>query len=316
MKSTSSDGGVPESAHHVVARDLRAMNTDVGLVATGAHAERRLARAARWLPAFERRFSRFLPDSELSQLNAAAGTPFRASPSLFRLVRLALEFARRSDGIFDPTIVRSLEALGYNRSFELVPDDCDARAHAPTTTTWRDVRLDALQNTVTLPERAGVDLGGIGKGIAVDRVAAMLGSPALVNCGGDVFAAGRPPGEVGWRVGVSDPFAPDADILVLTVEDRAVATSSTMRRNWNAGGRRMHHLIDPRSGQPSTSDAVQVTVVAPTAVEADVYAKVALLRGADQGMQFLGTLASVEGLAVRHDGAVFQSANFGEYWSG
>jgi FAD:protein FMN transferase len=168
----------------------------------------------------------------------------------------------------------------------------------------------------TLPQGAGIDLGGIGKGFAVDRVAAMLGTPSLVNCGGDVFASGRPPDDGGWRVGVSDPSAPERDLMVLTVEDRGVATSSTMNRRWIVGDRQQHHLIDPRTGEPSRSGAVQVTVAAPTAVEADYHAKVALLHGAEAGMRYLNARPGIEGLAVRHDGATFQSANFGRYWSG
>jgi FAD:protein FMN transferase len=292
------------------------MNTDIRLVAAGPHAERRLDRAVAWLPAYESRFSRFLEHSELSRLNVS-GRPFLASPALFRLVELALELARRSDGIFDPTILRRLEDAGYDRSFELLSSEPPRATHREVPgSTWRDVRLDRATRAITLPPGAGIDLGGIGKGFAVDRVAAMLGTPSLVNCGGDVFAAGRPPDEDGWRVGVSDPSAPERDLMVLTVEDRGVATSSTMNRRWSVGGRQRHHLIDPRTGEPSKSDAVQVTVAAPTAVEADYHAKVALLHGAEAGMQYVNAQPNIEGLAVRRDGAMLQSANFGPYWSG
>ncbi len=292
------------------------MNTDIALVAAGPDAERCLARAAAWLPKFERRVSRFLDDSELSRLNASAGRAFFASPSLFPLVDLALEFARRSGGIFDPTILRRLEGAGYDRSFELVASDAKrpARREIPAAT-WRDVALDRATRAITLPPGVGIDLGGIGKGFAVDRVAAILGTPSLVNCGGDVFAAGRPPGEDSWRVGVADPRAPEEDLMVLTVEDRGIATSSTMNRRWSVGGKTQHHLIDPRTGEPSESDAIQVTIAAPSAVEADYHAKVALLKGAEAGMEYVNTQPSIEGLAVRRDGAMFQSANFGQYWS-
>jgi thiamine biosynthesis lipoprotein len=291
------------------------MNTDVELLAVGMGAERRLARAMRWLSAYESRFSRFRDESELSRLNAF-GRPFHASPALFRLIALAIEFARRSDGLFDPTILHRLEDAGYDRSFELLSPEQTRPAHdAGRTETWRDVHLDQSTRTITLPPGAGLDLGGIGKGFAVDRLAAILGTPSLVNCGGDVFAAGRAPGENGWRAGVSDPFAPEKDLMVLTVEDAGIATSSTMNRRWRVDGRQKHHLIDPRTGEPSESDAVQVTVVAPTALEADYHAKVALLHGTEGGMRYLNALAGIEGLAVRSDRAMFQSENFGRYWS-
>ena len=242
--------------------------------------------------------------------------PFRASPALLHLVHVALEFARRTDGLFDPTILRDLERAGYDRSFELVRGAPSAPSPAPHAS-WRDVRVDEAARAVQLPTGAGIDLGGIGKGYAVDRVARILGTPCLVNCGGDVFAAGRPSDEGSWLVGVSDPFDQQRDLMVLRVADRAVATSSTVNRRWVApGGVPKHHLIDPRTRTPSESDAVQVTVVAPTVTEADVMAKVALLLGAEDGVRYLNAQPGIEGLAVRRDRASFQSANFGRYWEG
>ncbi len=299
----------------MVTRNLRAMNTDVELAATGADAEHRLAHAATWLAAYESRFSRFRDTSELSRLNASS-RPFRASPALFRLVELAVACAQDSDGIFDPTILRSMEDAGYDRSFELLPSQsAEQRRPASRHSTWRDIHLDPATRTITLAPGAGVDLGGIGKGFAVDRVAAILGSPSLVNCGGDLYATSSPPGEAGWRVGVSDPFTPEQDLIVLTIVDQAIATSSTMGRRWNMGAQSAHHLIDPRTGKPSDTDAVQVTVAAPTAVGADYHAKVALLLGIEAGMRYLNAQPAIEGFAVRSDRTLFQSANFAQYWT-
>ncbi len=304
-------------AQALTTRDLRAMNTDIHLVACGPAAAHRLDRAEAWLHAFETRFSRFRETSEVSRLNdvgrvavsrvTCAGAPRRSRNQ----VRPPHRWPVR------PTLLRDLERAGYDRSFELVPLTSRAAARLPTEATWRDVAVDHSTRTIGLPAGAGIDLGGIGKGYAVDRVAGMLGTPCLVNCGGDVFAAGHPPGEQSWLVGVSDPFDQERDLMVLRLADRAVATSSTMNRRWSAaGGATMHHLIDPRTHAPSESDAVQVTVVAPTAVEADVMAKVALLLGAEDGVRYLNAQPGIEGLAVRRDRASFQSENFGRYWEG
>jgi thiamine biosynthesis lipoprotein len=164
-----------------------------------------------------------------------------------------------------------------------------------------------------LPEGGGIDLGGIGKGWAVDRLATMLGNPCLVNGGGDVYAAGRPPDAPAWYVGVEDPFAPSHDLAVLAIEDRGVATSSRLRRRWSDGHGLQHHLIDPSTGRPSDSDAVQVTVVAPTTLLADYHAKVALLLGSKAGLAYLGNEPEAEGLIVREDGALIESDSFDGY---
>jgi len=290
------------------------MNSDVTLVCCQPDAKRRLDRAERWLVAYENRFSRFLITSEMSRLNGAGGRPFRASPALFGQVELALSLAQRSDGIFDPTVLRDLEAAGYDRSFELIaPTGRGRTVTRRPDFSWRDVKMAPSTRTITLPPGTGLDLGGIGKGWAVDRLAAMLGTPCLVNGGGDVYVGGRPPGEDAWRVGVADPFAPEEDLMVLSCEDRGVATSSTLKRRWRAGDAYLHHLIDPRTGRPSESDAVQVTAVAATGTLADYHAKVALLLGVEAGLGYLESEPDVEGLMVRTDGSRSESRGLSRY---
>lgn len=294
-------------------RDLRAMNSDIELVACLPRAGHRLDLAERWLVAFENRYSRFRVISELTRLNETAGRPFKASLGFFRLVQLSLDFASRSGGLFDPTILHSLEAAGYDRSFELIEPAAWRGRRQPKHSSWRDVALDLQARTISLPAGTGIDLGGVGKGWAVDRLATILGSPCLVNGGGDVFLAGTPTGEPGWRVGVADPFQPDVDRAMLTLRDRGIGTSSVLKRRWKAGGAVYHHIIDPRTGTPSASDAVQVTAVASSTVEADFHAKVALLLGAEAGLEYLDREPDVDGLIVRRDGARLQTGGLAAY---
>jgi thiamine biosynthesis lipoprotein len=300
-----------------VKRELWSMNSEVTLVCCQADAERRLDRAERWLVAYENRFSRFLVTSEMSRLNRSAGRPFRASPALFEQVQLALSLARRSGGVFDPTVLRDLEAAGYDRSIELIPPlGENRRPSRRREVSWRDVEADASTRTISLPAGAGLDLGGIGKGWAVDRLVAILGRPCLVNGGGDVYVAGRPPGDEAWLVGVADPFAPEQDLMVLMCEDRGIATSSTLKRRWRVGDAYLHHLIDPRTGRSSESDAVQVTAVASTGTLADFHAKVALLLGVEAGLRYVDREPEVEGLIVGTDGSRFESGGLDRYRMG
>ncbi len=305
------------AAASMVRRDFRAMNTDIELICYDAdrRADQRLKRAERWLHAYEARLSRFLPASELTWMNRTAGRPFKASPLLFRLVELSLDLARRSGGVFDPTLLHEIEDAGYERSFdEPRPAPRPDRAARQRRSTFRDVRLDKTTHTIDLPPDLGIDLGGIGKGWSADRLASMIGSPCLVNAGGDVFAAGKPAGAEAWLAGVQDPFAPERDLAVLAVTDRGVATSSTLKRRWKAGEACLpdgqawsHHLIDPRTGGASSSDAIAVTVVASTAALADYHAKVALLLGAERGREHLDRQDGVEGLLILNDGSTIVS---------
>jgi thiamine biosynthesis lipoprotein len=140
---------------------------------------------------------------------------------------------------------------------------------------------------VTLPEGAGLDFGGIAKGMAVDAALGQLRSlglaPALVNAGGDLAVAGQPPGQPDWSIAV-----PGRDRhWTIPLREGAVATSTITRRTWRQGDVVRHHLIDPTSGEPAQSDLLSVTAVAPTCCQAEVAAKVALILGAEQGTQFL-----------------------------
>ena len=225
--------------------DFRAMNTEISLACGGPNPGRRLGRAERWLLAYEERFSRFRGSSELSQLNQFAGRPFRASPSLFHLVELALELAHRSQGLFDPTILGALENAGYDRSFEHLSGARRRKRSRPPRASYQQVHLEPFVREISLPVGVGLDLGGIGKGWAVDRLARILSSPCPVNGGGDVFALGVPSDGEKWRVGIANPFNTKEDLLMLSVSDRGIATSSSLSRRWKAGNAVLHHLIDP-----------------------------------------------------------------------
>jgi thiamine biosynthesis lipoprotein len=283
--------------------DFRAMNSDIELFCTGEDSSQRLERVQAWLLDFEARFSRFRQSSELSRLNQSAGRPFRASPALFQLVEISLTFAGRSGGLFDPTVLTNLEDAGYDRSFELIEPPRQAAMSRACSGAWRAISLDPVRRLITLPRRVRIDLGGCAKGWAVDQMAALLGQPSLVNGGGDVFASGRPPDAPYWLVGVEDPFEPSRDLAVLAAEDRGIATSSVLRRRWRSGDAWAHHLIDPRTGCPLQAGAVQVTAVAASCLLADFHAKVALLLGAEAGLEYLNHEAGVEGLLVRDDGS-------------
>jgi FAD:protein FMN transferase len=277
---------------------FRAMNTDVA-----AWLWSDSPASAFWLHEIEAFFgeveaelSRFRPESGLSRLNASAGRgPQPVSDLVQTVLAAALRSAEDSEGIFDPTVLGALHRAGYVRSFELLADgsvqqegEAGDAVREDAALDWRAVALDRRRGEVTLPAGLGLDLGGIAKGWAVDRAAEMLGAwgAALVDAGGDIRASAAPGGEP-WPIGIQDPFDPAADLGVLDLSEGAVATSTVGRRRWQHDGRLMHHLIDPQTGEPSRSDLHTVTVIAPTAADAEVAAKVALILGAASGRTYL-----------------------------
>ncbi len=260
---------------------------------------------------YEARFSRFRADSELCRLSTMAGQEAIVSSDLFEVLATALEYWRETDGLFDPLILSELEASGYDRTFSAVPRHQEEMPvlHRPFRPVFGSTSLDEAGRRVRLPGGGRLDLGGIAKGWIIDRLSRHLSSygPHLIDVGGDMAARGAgSDGGPGWLIAVADPLRLEQDLCWLRLVDSAIATSTTMRRRWNRGGRWLHHIVDPRTGAPAASDVVQVTVLAPTAVAADVHAKTALILGSEAGLRWL-TERSLPALLVTDGGEVVRS---------
>ncbi len=301
-----------------VTRTFRAMNTEVQLrILAGdvEEAQQYIQQVVALFGAVERRLSRFLPDSELWALNAAAGRPFRASKMLFDVVQAAVAAARVTDGIFDPTVLPSLMAAGYDRSFELLTGSQDQEATLSTVSKagcWRDIRMDPDTNTITLPPGSAIDLGGIGKGWAVDRAVEILSDWVSfgIDAGGDLYVGGSKQGRP-WLISVVNPRFPNRDLLTLGLEERAVATSSIMQRRWLRGGEVMHHIIDPRTGLPAQTHVVSATVIDDSVTRAEVLAKSAIILGEERGIQLIED-AGADGVLVLANNDYIMTTNLSE----
>jgi thiamine biosynthesis lipoprotein len=294
-------------------REFRAMGSDCRVVVVHDDArdpEVLLDGARDEVERLEQAWSRFRPTSELSALDARGGLTTVVSSDTFEILELALAAWAATEGRFDPTVRDALEGAGYSRSFDelsRVPGPVGPRTStiAPSSGCGA-IRLDQGHRSVTLPPGLRIDLGGLGKGRAADLVAGWLlaagAEGVCVDLGGDVRVAGRPPLGPTWPIAVDEPFRPGSQLAVLDLVDGAVATSSCLRRRWatTAGGD-AHHLIDPATGLPSTSDLATVTVVAGEAVWADVYAKAALIAGSADGVALLAE-ADLSALLVTSDG--------------
>lgn len=258
---------------------FRSMGTDVHVLVVGG--PNSLLQGARdRIEELERRWSRFLPDSEVSRLNAAGGTSLAVSTDTIRLVELAVHAWTLSGGWFDPTVLPALRAAGYDRSFEhlATADRAPTAVPPPPPPGLAAVEIDRLAGTVRLPAPAQFDPGGIGKGLAADMVVdQMLDAGAegvLVNLGGDLRVAGTSPDGLGWGIEI-DLVGPGTAQLALVAG--AVATSTPRRRRWTRSGQQRHHLIDPGTGRPAADLAPAITVVADEAWRAEVLATAALL---------------------------------------
>lgn len=242
----------------------------VAVVGGGRHV---LDRARSRIEDLERRWSRFLPTSEISVLNRTGVVV--ASPDTRMLVATAVDAWRRTGGRFDPTVHQAMVRNGYDAPYAGDGDRGEPRREP--TPGCDGITLDA--GSVRLPEGVGFDPGGIGKGLAADIVAEELAeegaSGVLVNLGGDVRTVGTGP-DGDWTIAVDEPLA--GTRLTVHFTEGAVATSTPLRRRWTAGGHSMHHLVDPASGLPVAGAApVLVSVVAADGWWAEACTKVGML---------------------------------------
>jgi FAD:protein FMN transferase len=259
--------------------------------------------------------SRFRPDSELSALNAAGGAVTEITELFAEILAAALRAARLTGGDVDPTCGQALVDIGYDRDFALLraagavpgglaPGTADtvggasgppagppagnvatrsAGSAAAKVPGWRNVRLDFRRRRVRLGSGAQLDLGATAKAWAADRcaeiIAAETGAGTLVSLGGDI-AVGGPPPPGGWRVRVTDDHAagPDAPGQTVTMQSGGLATSSTTIRAWDVAGRRVHHIINPATGQPARSCWRTVSVAAGRCVDANLASTAAIIR--------------------------------------
>jgi FAD:protein FMN transferase len=275
---------------------FRAMGTDVSLYGSDADAfDEAFAAIRRVFETEERRFSRFRDDSELTAVNRLAGQWVAVSSPFERVVRLALDHASATGGLFDPTVLHALMAAGYDRDFDEVLAGARGVLHPPQPCgRWTEVQV--CQGAVRLPPEVGLDLGGIAKGWTVDLAAAEaldagLGW-AVVAAGGDLAIVGDAPV---LEIPIEDPETLERPMATLRLARGALATSSVAKRSWGTG---LHHVIDPRTGAPLRSDTVQATVWAPTCAEAEVLATWALLRGPDAADQLSCAIVTSSGDVV------------------
>jgi thiamine biosynthesis lipoprotein len=282
-------------------RSFRALGTTATVVVTDPHAADTAQRTlAEELHAVDLACSRFRDDSELAALLARAGAPVFVSPLLYEALNVACRVARRTGGAVDPTVGNAVVALGYDRDLDEVRA---RRTPAPRVlgpvAGYGHVHLDPDARTARIPRGVLLDLGATAKALAADRAAARIASeidgPTLVSLGGDVAVAGPfLPG--GWAVGIAHESStpPAAVDQVVAIRRGGLASSAPGARRWMAGGRSIHHIVDPRTGDCADTSWTLVSATGNSCVDANMVTTAAMVWG-EAGLARLAAF----GLAVR-----------------
>ena len=252
--------------------------------------------------------SHYKPESQLSQINArAAQEPVQVDAELFDLIKLSTHYSVITEGAFDITYA-SVGHL-YDYPHHVKPTEAQIKAALPGVN-WRNMLLDPVHHTVRF-EHAGmrIDLGGIGKGYAVDRGIAILQARgfqhALVTAGGDSRIIGDRMGRP-WVIGIRNPDDKDQVVTRIPIVNSAMSTSGDYERYFDEGGIRYHHIIDPRTGH-SASKVRSATILGPTATETDGMSKTAFVLGPEKALEIINRLPQYDAIFVTPEGKVLYS---------
>ena len=305
-------------------RDAYKLGTIVRITAYGPDAER-LGRSLDWaltdgVTRLENELSVNIASSELSRINRATldrrvAVVKDVRPDTGFLVARALTLSRETGGAFDPTIYPVVRLWGIGTDHAHVPTGAqiaDERARVGwdcvsviKTGKFYEIRIGSAER-----KKMALDLGGIAKGYVADVVAGMLrGSGvkcALIDLGGNIYAIGRAPQGRPWKLGIQHPDKPRGEYFgILEAEDVSVVTSGPYERFFIKNGVRYHHIFDPKTGRPASSDLASVSIVSRNSATADALCTALFVMGFDKSVKFLTAHRDVEAILLRGDRTVF-----------
>lgn len=272
---------------------FKSLGGQIAIQAEGEDSGEAVAAAEEIIHDLHDRLSRFEPESELCRLNADPRESVPASGLVIRFADLVRQAGEQTGGLVDATLLDQIEQAGYvnsidpDREFVAVLSPSGPGSAAPSAGGWSKVNVDRESSSISRPPGVRLDSGGLGKGLAADLVAEHLNGFKTwgVACAGDLRFGGR--SGAPRRIDITSPDGSGRVVAEFTAPAGAVATSGVTRRSWTGESGRGHHLIDPRTGRPAETGLLQATAVAPTAAEAEIRAKAALLSGPEMASEWL-----------------------------
>lgn len=254
--------------------------------------------------------SPWIDSSELARINRDAGSePVAISDEMYKLIETSLRYSKLSGGAFDISFASVGYLYDYRRHVE--PDDGTLQRHIDAVD-YRAIELDPRERTIRFRKPGmRIDLGGIAKGHACDRVVELLRQRgihhAIVTAGGDSVILGDRRGRP-WMVGIRDPHAADPDKVAinLPLSDVALSTSGDYERYFLDGERRVHHILDPKTGR-SASAVRSVSILAPRGIDSDALSTSVFVLGVERGMALVNRVEGADAIIIDNRGAIFYS---------
>lgn len=290
-----------------------ALDTVISIQIYDSHDEELIQKCQSMCEEYEAKFSRTIETSEVSQINAAAGTPVEVSDDTVKLIKKGIYYGNMSDGAFDITI-GSVSSLWDFNAKDPAPPAAEAIAEAVKHVNFKKIVIDG--NTVKLLDpSAKLDLGAIAKGYIADRIKEYLREEgvkhALINLGGNVLAIGGRQDGSPFQIGVQKPFDESGEyITAVALNNKSVVTSGTYQRCFEKDDILYHHILYPSSGNPCNNGLNSVTIITDSSLTADALSTTCFLLGPEEGMRLVNKLDNVDAIFINTDNEIIYSRNF------
>lgn len=243
--------------------------------------------------------SKYLRESEISRINRSAGLfPVEVNLEVFKLLEESVKFSHLTNGAFDISVGAIMELWGLAQKRNIIPADDQIR-QACLTAGYTNISLNCRGRTVFFKNPdTKIDLGGIGKGYAVDKAIDILKKnrikKALINAGGNIFCLD----EDYSNIGIKDPLEPDEIITAVFLKDKAISTSANYERSFSIGDKGYGHLVDPETGYPASGNILSVSIISSSAKIADILSTAVFILGEEQGMKLIENTDDAEGIII------------------
>ncbi|MCK4257754.1 MAG: FAD:protein FMN transferase [Halanaerobiales bacterium] len=271
-------------------RDSFIMGTIVTVKVYGSNRKNVAVMVLQELKRIENLMSVNIKDSEVSLINANAGVkPVKVSLDTFLVIKRAVEYSEKTEGLFDPSIGPLVQLWGIGKSDEKVPDQAELEKVLPLVN-YKNIILDEKESTVYLTKSGMmIDVGGIAKGYAADKAIEIYKDnkvkSAFINIGGNVMVHGIKPDKTLWKIGIQDPRAIRDELMgVISLGDQAVVTSGDYERYFIEDGVRYHHILNPKTGQPARTGLMSVSLIGKSSFDADALSTSIYLLGREKGL--------------------------------
>ncbi|MBA9088341.1 thiamine biosynthesis lipoprotein [Fontibacillus solani] len=264
----------------------------------------------------DQKINRQLEGSEIYKVNENSGiAAVQVSEETYNLLAKAMDYAKRTNGMFDPAIgnLVSLWNIGHEGAHVPEPEEI---AEAQKLCDYRKIELNEANHEIYLQEKGmSIDLGSIGKGYATDKIYEYLAdqgfNSAIIDLGGNVYAMGQKPGNLPWNIGIQDPDQERGNpIGTIKVEDKTIVTSGIYERFFIEDGKLYQHILDPRTGYPVDNGISSVTIVTNSSTNADALSTTLFVLGIEDGLKFIENTEDTEALFISKDKKLFASSGF------